>query len=197
MMPRRSFDEHVALFGAFAARVGELPPSAWNAIEARCASLDDASFEALLARAALSAKPRELWIPEHGARHGLARTIKAVSDATQHAFALAGEMVAEFDAPMTAVVAGRRRAEQPPPRSRSPIVATLVAAHAQLDAALEPLTSRHPGVITAVRAAGEAVLRHDWLAPEAFAEIYRYVAAEIPFESLELPPNQPPTTPGA
>ena len=69
----------------------------------------------------------------------------------------------------------------------NPRVAALVEAHRRLETALRPRVQRHPGVITAVRAAGEAVLRHDWLTPGAFAELYQYVAPEIPFTSLEPP----------
>ena len=194
MTQRRSLDEHVALFSTFAARIGELSPSAWSAIEARCAALNDASFDALLARAALTAKSRELWLSEVAEPYGLLRAIKVFSDATQHAIALAGEFVAEFYAPPTGVAGVPPNAERPTARTMSARVAALAAAHLRLETALRPWTSLHPGVVAAVRAAGEAVLRHDWLTPTAFADLYQYVAPEVPFESLEPPPKQPLTT---
>ena len=46
------------------------------------------------------------------------------------------------------------------------------------------------GVATAVRAAGLAVLRHDWHRPGGFTEVYRYVEPEVPYANVERDAEQ-------
>ena len=58
-----------------------------------------------------------------------------------------------------------------------------------IDAALTPFHRTDPGLVTVVRAAGEAVLTHDWLSPTDFDTVYGFVEPEIPFGILTVAPN--------
>jgi hypothetical protein len=61
----------------------------------------------------------------------------------------------------------------------------------EIESALMSLEREHPGVVTAVRSAGQAVLRHDCLSRANFDAVYRYVEPEIPFATLYgQPPDQ-------
>jgi len=68
---------------------------------------------------------------------------------------------------------------------RNPRVTRLFEATRDLEAALASHAEGHPGLIVAVRTAGQALVRHDWLTEAAFGDVYQYVEAEIPFRSLE------------
>ncbi|HEY9226805.1 MAG TPA: hypothetical protein VIP11_09175 [Gemmatimonadaceae bacterium] len=57
-------------------------------------------------------------------------------------------------------------------------------AHFLIESALAPLQRTDPGVVTVVRAAGQAVLRHDRLSAD-FEAVYGYIEPEIPFADLE------------
>jgi hypothetical protein len=180
MTTRRTFDEHLALFFSYATRVRALPSAAWPRIASRCAQLDDPSFRALLARAVMAARPYELWLPD-GLRHKASfRALAAMSRTTQFGIAFATEVAEEFAASSDRVSAASPRVTS----TRRPSTSVYFEGHRLLDEALAPLIGTHPGVTTAVRAAGEAVLRHDWLSPADFDAVYRFIEPEIPFSDL-------------
>jgi hypothetical protein len=188
---RRSLDEHIALLTAFAARVSELSAAEWARIEARCAALSEPSFRALLARAALTAKSHELLTPGVAEPRGVGRAIKGVSDAVQHGFGFAIEVIAEFEAASEPDAHLRGPASGAAQARMGPQVAAMVEANRRIQLALLPRIQQHPGVTTAMRAASEALLRHDYLTPAQFSALYQYVAPEIPFTSLEPSAAQP------
>jgi hypothetical protein len=84
----------------------------------------------------------------------------------------------------------------PPPRRTKSSGKARIDAWVDANFALEAAVAQHersdPGVATAVRAAGQAVLRHDWMSPEAFHAVYRYVESEIPYAELDPPATPPP-----
>jgi hypothetical protein len=143
---RRTADERVARVTAFATRVSELSPSEWTRIEARCVALSDASFSALLARAALTAKAHQLWVPAGAKRSLKLRVLKTVSDAIDHGFAFAIEVLSEFDATAEPGVrsSGRSGTAHRRTRATSPRVDALVEAHRRLEAVLIPRMRQHP-----------------------------------------------------
>jgi hypothetical protein len=181
---RRSFDEHVQLFAAYSARIAQLPPASWDRLRLRCADLNDHAFRALLRRALLAAKPHELYIPEPARGIPLLRVIAGASRAVQTGLALAFEFAAEFDAP-------DRRAPDPPPRRTQSTGDSTTDAYIDATfliwAALASVRRTDPGVAVVVRAAGDAVLRHDWLPRADFNALYAPIEPEIPFADLEPP----------
>jgi len=64
-------------------------------------------------------------------------------------------------------------------------VDVVVDAMQLIEKTLAPLEGTDPGVATAVRASGQAVLRRDFLSDADFTSVYRYVEPEIPFASLD------------
>jgi hypothetical protein len=184
MTRRRTADEHVRLFATYAARVSALAAPAWERLEARCARLSDPSFAALLARASLTAKSHELWIPRRAESNRKLWAIKRASDVIQHGFAFAAEVFAEFETVDDSASRATPGTPKPGSRNLSPRAAALFEADRQLETALAPRAHRHPGVASAIRAAGHAVLRHDFLTPEDLSDLYQYVEDEIPFASL-------------
>jgi hypothetical protein len=184
---RRSFDEHVGLFVAYGARVAQLPPASWDRLRLRCANLNGAAFRSLLSRAFLAAKPYELWVPEPAHRGRSLRVIAGVSRIVQTSLAVAAEVAAEFEA------SARHPPDAPRRRPRSTGQLTTDAyidANFLIESALTPIQRGDPGVATAVRAAGQAVLRHDWLARTDFEAVYALVEPEIPFADLEPPTSR-------
>jgi hypothetical protein len=182
---RRSFDQHVALFVAYAARVAQLPPAAWDRLQLRCAALNGPAFRSLVNRAHLAAKPYKLWLPRTTKPSGSLRAIAGVSRVVQTSMAFAFEVAAEFEAsdPHASASAKPRAGSTGRPRTDAYIDATF-----SIESALEQLQRTDPGVATAVRAAGQAVLRHDWLTQSDFEAVYAFVEPEIPFADLEPPP---------
>jgi len=181
---RRSFDEHVGFFITYGARVAQLSAASWNRMRVRCADLNDAAFRSLLRRAFLAAKPYELWLPEAAQRVRTLRVIAGVSRLLQTSLAIAGEAAAEFEGSTPAAP------DQPPRRTQStgsPRIDAYIDANFLIESMLAPLQRTDPGVTTAVRAAGQAVLRHDWLLRADFQDAYALVEPEIPFADLESP----------
>lgn len=180
MNHHRTFDEHVQLFVAFAARVAALSPAAWDRLRLRCVDLDDSAFRALIARADLAARPYRLWLPPGVRRRVGARLIAGLSRVVQMSIAIGCEVVAEFEvahAPETGIPSLTRS-------KGNQSTAACVEAHVLIESTLAPFTQTNPGLITAVRTAGQAVLRHDWLERAAFDAAYGLVEAEIPFADL-------------
>jgi len=179
---RRTLDQHVSLFVAYGARVAQLTPAAWHLLRLRCAALNGPAFRSLVNRAQLAARPHELWLPSH--RTGLLNAVGSVSRAVQTGLAFAFEVVTEFETadPRTFVSPRRRTQSTGKPRTDEYIDTTFL-----IESALAPFQRTDPGVVTAVRAAGQAVLRHDWLSPADFDAVYAFVEPDIPFASLEAP----------
>jgi hypothetical protein len=191
MTKPRKFDEHVPLFAAYAARVASLSPGAWGRLRLSCAALNGPEFRALLERAQLSARPHELAVPAAAERLLSIRAIRAASRAVAVGIGFVYEVVAEFEA------AAPGEPTPPPHRRRSTgkrVIDACVDATHMLEAAVSRHERTDPGVATAVRAAGRAVLRHDWMSPEAFHAVYRYVESEIPYAEIDPPANPPPAS---
>lgn len=181
---RRSHQDHIALFVAFGAAVARLTPDAWARIRERCRDLDQPAFQSLLRRASLAARPFEMFLPAGAESRLPFRMIAGASRAVQASLAIAGELVAEFERPGTTGALLRRRTNT----TGNPHTDAYIGAYFVIESALEPFKVEHPGVATAVRSAGTAMLRHDWLPPPTFDAVYRYVEPEIPFASLQPPP---------
>lgn len=179
----RSFDEHVQLFAAYGARIAQLPPAAWDRLRLRCTDLSGPSFRSLLRRARLAAKPYEVYLLKAARVPGLP-VLAGASRVFQTGLALAFEVAAEFDMPDP-------RAPGPPPRrtesTGDPTTDAYVDAFFLIAAALAPIRRTDPGVAVGVHAAGQAVLRHDWLAPADFEALYAPIEPDIPFADLEPP----------
>lgn len=172
---QRSHEEHVALFAAFGDLVGELEPESWQRVIMRCQHLDGSGFGALLARARLSVRPFETvkWLSRQGAPAVAA--IARISAAGMTGLAVAFELGSEFRTPN--VGPPIRRTESTGKRSTDTYVDSYFAIEASV-ARFQPL---HPGVAVAVRAAGQAVLHHDFLVPEDFDAVYDLIEPEIPY----------------
>jgi hypothetical protein len=180
----RSFDEHVQLFAAYGARIAQLRPASWDRLRLRCADLNGPAFRSLLRRALLAAKPHELYVPESARNVPLLGVIAGASRVVQTGLALAFEIAAEFDVPDS------RAPEPPPHRTRStgdPTTDAYIDATFLIGGALAPVRRTDQGVAVAVRAAGDAVLRHDWLPRADFDALYAPIEPEIPFADLEPP----------
>lgn len=188
MIERRGFDEHVQLFVAYSARVAQLSPAAWDRLRFRCADLDGPAFRALLRRARLAAQPYELSLPATARRAVAPRIIAGASRAVQASIAFAGQIAAEFEA--------ADRGVPDPPRRRThstgqPGTDVYIDATFLIETALMPFERTNPGLVTALRAAGQAVLRHDWLSQSDFDAMYALVEPEIPFAELAPPSSAP------
>lgn len=178
MHQRRSFDEHAALFVEFGNRVSRLTPEAWNRLSARCAAFNGPEFSALLARTALGATPYKLPIPSPVRDRLSLRIIAGATRAVVTSMFFAGEVATEFE-----------RVTNSPPLRRTtstgnPVTDAYVDAAFLIESALAPRNRSQPGVATVVRAASQAVLRHDWLPPEDFEAVYKYIEPDIPFDEL-------------
>jgi hypothetical protein len=176
-MPRE-FSQHVALFGAYAEAVAALSPAAWDRLVVACAPLDGAAISAVVDRARLTAKA---YVMESASNVSRAeRRIAAIATNAITGIGVVTELVGEFT-PRSGIPPTRPTV----PRSDDPRVDAYVEGWFTMTLALVPFENAHPGVAAAVRAAGQAVLRHDHLSPATFAEVYGYVEAEIPFDSIE------------
>lgn len=177
----RGFEHDAARYVTYAARVARLPSAVWDRLRLRCADLDGPAFRALLKRTAIAARPYGLWLPGVKPTPTL-QAIRAASRIVQTSIAFAHQVVAEFETPESraADVAKRRTLS-----SGSPRIDALVHASMLIESTLAPLEGTGPGVATVLRAAGQAVLRHDWLSDAEFESVYRYVEPEIPFASLD------------
>lgn len=168
------------LFAAYCAHLAQLPPAAWDRLRLRCADLSGPSFRSLLRRARLAAQPYELPLPEAAGAPRI-RVLAGASRAVQTSLALAFEVAAEFDMP------DPRSPDPPPRRTQStgdPTTDAYIDAFFLITAALAPIRHSDPGVAVAVHAAGQAVLRHDWLPSENFDALYAPIEPEIPFAAL-------------
>ena len=190
--PRHSFEREVNRYKAFAEKVAALTPDAWSRIQGRCADLTGDSFAALLRRARLAARaydvsvsmtPRKQQSPTARVAIG---AIAGISRAVQTGIAVAFELGAEFESQD----ASRETPRRPSGRTTTD---TYVDAAFQIEAIVQE-KALDPGVAAAIRSAAQAVLRHDWIATDAFDDVYQYVENEIPFDSLE--PPQPLLTAG-
>jgi len=174
---RRTYDERVALYIAFSDRVAHLTDAEWNSLNAECGPLNSTSFGALLERTRLSAKPYQMHLP--GARESLKlAAIKGASRAVLNTIFFTYQIAREF---------GEGTVAEWPARVKStgnPRTDAHADAMIAIERAIAPREGKSPGVASAIRAAGQAVLRHDWLAPEEFAATYRYVEPIIPYASL-------------
>ena len=185
MNPPGGIDERIQRFVAYSVRVAQLSPAAWDRLRIRCADLDGPAFRTLLRRARLGARPYEVWLPP-ATRLPLAfRIIAGASRAVQASIAFAGEVAAEFDA------ASAHAPSAPLRRTRSGNARTDAFGDATLliEATITPFGRTHPGLVTAIRAAGHAVLRHDWLSEADFDATYSLIEPEIPFADLMPPSN--------
>jgi hypothetical protein len=185
---RRNFDQHVALYVTYGDRVARLPTVAWERLRVRCAALNGPAFRSLVSRALLAAKPYEVWLPRPTTVSPGLRAIVGASRVVQTSLAFAFEVVAEFEG------SSQQASCSPRPRTRSTGRArtdAFVDASFLIESALAPLQRTDPGVVTAVRAAGQAVLRHDWLTVSDFDAVYSYIEPEIPFADLEPPAGDP------
>jgi hypothetical protein len=182
MCNSRTFDDHVKLFDAYSARVALLEPAAWQRVRQRCAALNGPEFQALVRRALLAAKSHEVFIPDAARQLVSIRVIAGVSWFVQTSIAFVGEVTAEFAA------AAPGAPEPPWQRTTSTGNARTdlyIDASSRIETALMPYVKSDPGVVTAVHAAGHAVLRHDWMSPATFDAVYGFMEPEIPFAELE------------
>jgi hypothetical protein len=181
---RRRFDGHVQLFAAYGAHVAQLRSASWDRLRLRCADLNGTAFRSLFRRAFLAAKPYELYLPKSARRVTSLRVIVGASRVVQTTLALAFEIGAAFEVP------DPRAAGPPPGRTQStgnPTTDAYIDATFLIGAALASVQRTDPGVAVAVRAAGQAVLRHDWLPRADFEALYAPIEPEIPFADLEPP----------
>ena len=177
-MGQRTFEKHVALYAAYADAVAALPAAAWDRLTTACGALEGESFGALLRRARLGAKPYntlELFAAHSPALKGIA----AVTTAAVTGIGVAFELIGEFE--RRASPSSTRSSE----RATNPRYGEYVDAWLAIESALHSIQESHPGVAVAIRAAGQAVLRHDWLSAEAFAAVYGFVESEIPYATLD------------
>jgi hypothetical protein len=181
MDDRRSFDEHVALFDAYSTRIAQLDPPAWQRVRERCAALNGPEFHALVRRALRAAKPYEMKLPEAARQLVSIRVIEGVSWLVQNGIAFAGEVAAEFAAAAPGQPEPRWRRTKSTGNARTDMY---IDASSRIELALAPFEKSDPGIVTAVRAAGRAVLRHDWMRPVSFDAVYGFIEPEIPFAEL-------------
>jgi hypothetical protein len=177
-MDPRSFDQHVALFAAYAGAVAALSSESWNRLTTECAPLEGDSVSAIVRRARLGAKPTNV-LESLAVYSRVTRWISVGSTAVVVGIHVAVELLAEFD-----------QSQPSPSRRRSPTTSpsteeTYIDAWFSIQSALESKPPPHPGLAAAVHAAGQAVLRHDWLLPTTFADVYRFVESEIPYQDVE------------
>jgi hypothetical protein len=186
MNPPRGVDEHIQLFVAYSLRVAQLSPAAWNRLRVRCADLDGPAFRTLLRRVRLRTRPYELWLPPAIRRPVSFRIIAGASRAVQAGIAFAGEVAAEFDA------AAAHAPSEPLRRTRSsgnPRTDAYCDATLRIEATVTPFGRTNPGLVTAIRAAGHAVLLHDTLSETDFDAAYSLIEPEIRFADLVPPSN--------
>jgi hypothetical protein len=176
-MGQRTFEEHVALYAAYADAVAALPAASWDRLTTACAPLDGDSFSAVLRRARHHAKPYNTI--ERFAYSRALKAIAAVSTATMTGIGVASELIGEFyQQEPSASIPSYRGATDPKD-------AKYVDASFAIESALHSMKASHAGVTVAIRAAGQAVMLHDWLSAEAFAAVYGFVESEIPYATLE------------
>jgi len=183
----RSFDDHVDLYATFAQRVSALSPAAWERLATRCAELDGSSLDAMLARARVFARPYVAAL-EDNAHNAVGKAIATVAGAGIAGIGMAFQVARELGEVFT------KTPDEPLSRKSSTGSARndrYVDANFLVENALATHERAHPGLATAVRAAGEAVLRHDWMPPEDFASVYAVMESEIPFAEL-LPKTELP-----
>jgi hypothetical protein len=181
---RRTFDEHVALLVSYGARVAQLTPGSWERLRRRCAGLNGPEFGSLVRRALLAARPYEMWLPSRPTAS--VRAISGASRVVQTGLAFAFEVAAAFD------VSDSRGIPSRPLRARStgkPTTDAFIDAWFSINSALTPFQQTDRGLVTVVRAAGQAILRHGFLSPVDFDAVYGFVEPEIPFATLEMSSN--------
>jgi hypothetical protein len=183
MTDPRDYDRHVALFSAYADAVAALSPESWHRLTDACAPLDGDAVSAIVRRARLSATSYRT-LERLATDSRVPRWIDAVSTASIAGIHVATDLLAEFDrSPESS--AGARAASE-----RTATGDAYVDAWFRIESALEARPPSHPGLATAVRAAGQAVLRHDWLLPATFAKVYGFVESEIPYQDVERRANE-------
>jgi hypothetical protein len=183
MNQRRSFDEHIQLFVVYAAHVAALSPAAWDRLRLRCADLDRPAFRSLLQRARVAAKPFELFLTPTARRAVAPRIIARASRVFQVSLAIAGQVAAEFEGAGSESSRLPRRTRSTGKQSTD----AYIDANFLIESTLTSFERTNPGVVTALRAAGQAVLHHDWLAQADFDAVYMLVEQEIPFADLAPP----------
>jgi hypothetical protein len=176
----RSFDDHVDLYAAFAQRVSALSPAAWERLAAKCAALDGASFQALLGRARVFAHPFASPLRQEN-QNEFGKAIATVAGAGIAGLGLAFELARELGEVVTKGPNEPLTRKQPTGTAQRD---RYVDANFLLENALAMHERAHPGLATTVRAAGQAVLRHDWMSPADFASAYAVMETEIPFAEL-------------
>jgi hypothetical protein len=179
----RDFHAHIALYAAYAGRVTALPPEAWARLEVVCASIDGDEITAVVDRARLAARAHN-FLDRFATKDRVAGRIGALTTALITGIGVVTELVSEFEGPPSKQPGQRARPTGAPPPA-DPDTTAYVDAWSAIEQAVAPVATRHPGVATAVRAAGQAVLRHDWLSRETFDAVYRFVEAEIPYASID------------
>lgn len=187
MIPR-PFSEHVTLLCNFAACVEALSPEAWERLRERCRALDGSEPAAVFARAQLAAWPWRM-APARANEPWVMRTMREAFHATQVGIALTGELVESAFPSSDRDLWRRSTSSENPDRDR------YSDAFSTIEHALARHHVRTPGISTAVRAAAQAVLRHDFLTPADFDRVYQWVAPEIPYATVDpTATTAPPST---
>ena len=187
----RSFDDHVDLYAAFAQRVSALSPEAWERLASRCAALEGSTFDALIGRARVFARPYTAPL-ESNTVGGVGKAVATAAGVGITGLGIAFELARELgdvfsrtpDAPLS------RKQTTGSARNDRYVDASFL-----LENTLTRHARAHPGLATTVQAAGQAVLRHDWMPPEDFIAAYAVMEPDIPFAEL-LPKRQLPRETG-
>lgn len=162
----------------FGERISQLTDAEWRVVSERCASLNSTSFAALLERTRLGARPYLMSIAGGASRNLVLTTLEGVNSAVMHGISFAYQVAREFDTDEPYVPSD---STAPTNSARGNALADGFVA---IERAVAMRERAEPGLATAVRAAGQAVLGHDFLAPDDFAAAYQYVEPVIPFASL-------------
>lgn len=184
-MKQRTFAEHIPLLTQFAARVDALSPEAWQRIEAHCRPLAGSSPAALYRRAETVTTAYDVFgtlapLP------AVARVIPALSRATVVGINVGLEMVTSAIPSLHEKPWTRRTTT-----GRTEHDACIDAMNTIEQALARYATTRGvaviPSVTAAMRAAVQAILRHDQLTPATFAAAYQWVEPEIPYALIDPP----------
>jgi hypothetical protein len=176
-MTYRTLEQHVALYAAYSNAIAALPAVAWERLRARCVPLEGDAFTTVLRRARFQAKAYEIPVLTDHPSRGV-RAVVRFGRVTQISLGVITELAGEFTERSTDSSASPRRPIFDPKHAR------FGDAWFAIESALQSSTAS-VGVATVVRAAGQALLRHDFLAPATFAEVYGFIEPEIPFASVE------------
>ena len=164
-----------SLVGAFAARVAELPPEAWDRIHTRCARLDGRTRDGVLNRIELYARSMPDSDPY---QEPMMRPAMAMLG---RVFGFAHELLQLSSRPRTQIFERMREMPLPanlknPQDHRAIIDVELVA---------ERYRTEHPGTASALRAVANGLSWQRKSLGPSFAALYQPFEPEIPLESLK------------